>query len=62
MWDRFWDGFLLSIIVVVIVAVFVILWFVPGALALILMDGNWLWWYILSIPVGAGLANVLNYM
>ena len=62
MWNDFWDGFLLSIIVFIIAAVFIILWFVPGALALILMDANWLWWYILSIPVGAGLANVLNYM
>ena len=62
MWYKFLEGAFMSIAVLFIVIIFVILWMMPGALALILMNAKWLWWYVLTLPVGAGLANVLNNM
>ena len=62
MWYNFLEGALIAIGAIIFVCIFTILWFVPIALALILMNVNWLWWYVITIPVGAGLANVLNNM
>ena len=62
MWYNFLEGALMAIGAIILACVFTILWFVPIALALILMNANWLWWYVITIPVGAGLANVLNNM
>jgi hypothetical protein len=62
MWYNFLEGALIAIGAIIFVCIFTILWFVPIALALILMNANWLWWYVITIPIGAGLANVLNNM
>lgn len=57
---NFFEGFFCSFIIFIIVGFFALLWVCPGVLAICFMDANWLWWYVLTIPAGNGVANVLN--
>lgn len=59
---NFFDGVFSSFVIFITIAFFALLWVCPGVLALCFADAHWLWWYVLTIPVGNGIANVLNHL
>ena len=62
MLSNFLEGMFNYLVIFIIFGLFGFLWVCPGVLALSFADVNWLWWYVLTIPVGGGIANVLNHL
>lgn len=63
MWERFLEGCLdglAFIIVVIIILVVALLCGLPIALALMYCNGLWLLLYLIIVPIGFGVYNVID--